>query len=78
MYVHASVLQNGRVAATPRQLEAMIRISEALARMHLRNQVGGRRGECVHVNLCGACSSMRTAGACVILSVRETRDEPGA
>lgn len=31
--------KNGRVAATPRQLEAMIRISEALARMHLRNQV---------------------------------------
>lgn len=33
-------LQNGRVAATPRQLEAMIRISEALARMHLRTEVG--------------------------------------
>jgi hypothetical protein len=33
-------MQNGRVAATPRQLEAMIRISEALARMHLRTEVG--------------------------------------
>jgi DNA replicative helicase MCM subunit Mcm2 (Cdc46/Mcm family) len=33
------VLQSGRVAATPRQLEAMIRISEALARMHLRTEV---------------------------------------
>lgn len=31
--------QAGRVAATPRQLEAMIRISEALARMHLRTEV---------------------------------------
>jgi DNA replicative helicase MCM subunit Mcm2 (Cdc46/Mcm family) len=28
------------VSATPRQLEAMIRMSEALARMHLRNEVG--------------------------------------
>jgi hypothetical protein len=35
-------VQNGRVAATPRQLEAMIRISEALARMHLRTEVRGR------------------------------------
>lgn len=32
-------LQAGRVSATPRQLEAMIRISEALARMHLRDMV---------------------------------------
>eukprot|EP00775_Hariotina_reticulata_P002347 gene2347-2653_t len=30
---------SNRVAATPRQLEAMIRISEALARMHLRHEV---------------------------------------
>lgn len=31
--------QSGRVSATPRQLEAMIRMSEALARMHLRTEV---------------------------------------
>eukprot|EP00879_Flechtneria_rotunda_P030604 GHRR01033262.1.p2 GENE.GHRR01033262.1~~GHRR01033262.1.p2 ORF type:complete len:249 (+),score=72.82 GHRR01033262.1:50-748(+) len=30
---------DGRVSATPRQLEAMIRISESLARMHLRQEV---------------------------------------
>uniref|UniRef100_A0A383VUH6 DNA replication licensing factor MCM4 n=1 Tax=Tetradesmus obliquus TaxID=3088 RepID=A0A383VUH6_TETOB len=30
---------SGRVSATPRQLEAMIRMSEALARMHLRTEV---------------------------------------
>jgi hypothetical protein len=46
--VHAlllwAALQSGRVSATPRQLEAMIRMSEALARMHLRNEV--RRQSC--------------------------------
>lgn len=41
-------MQNGRVAATPRQLEAMIRISEALARMHLRTEVGARPGCGLH------------------------------
>eukprot|EP00878_Enallax_costatus_P013418 GHUV01014031.1.p1 GENE.GHUV01014031.1~~GHUV01014031.1.p1 ORF type:complete len:879 (+),score=279.82 GHUV01014031.1:392-3028(+) len=53
----------GRVSATPRQLEAMIRISEALARMHLRDQVRqdtlcatGARGWGVFV--------IWTAGAC--------------
>lgn len=66
----ASVLQNGRVAATPRQLEAMIRISEALARMHLRTEVGTKLGPHSRTTACNAGLVVSVIHSCQEASMR--------